>query len=219
MSPLMADAPPSVSPARPSADEGPRPISDQLDDWLAADGERTLGGLIEVFEEKSFALLFILLLGVSALPLPTGGATHVFDVIAVLVAAQLVAGRDRIWIPKRWRGLPLGGSKQQRFTNGLLRFIRLLERFSRPRLSFLFDHRVSNSLFGLIVIAFTAGAFFAPPFSGLDTLPALGVVLVSLGVLLEDVLIVAVGLIAGVGGILLEVTLGKAAASGIKKLF
>ncbi|MDP9344174.1 MAG: exopolysaccharide biosynthesis protein, partial [Actinomycetota bacterium] len=81
------------------------------------------------------------------------------------------------------------------------------------------DHRVSNSLFGLIVIAFTAGAFFAPPFSGLDTLPALGVVLVSLGVLLEDVLIVAVGLIAGVGGILLEVTLGKAAASGIKKLF
>ena len=50
-------------------------------------------------------------------------------------------------------------------------------------------------------------------------MPALGVVLISLGVLLEDVLIVAVGLIAGVGGILLEVTLGKAAASGIKKLF
>lgn len=194
-------------------------ISDQLENWLGADGDHTLGSLIEVFEEKSFALVFILLLGVSALPLPTGGATHIFDVIAVLVAAQLVVGRDRIWIPKRWHRLPLGGSKQQRFTNGLLKFIRFLERFSRPRLSFLFDHRISKSVFGLIVIVLTAGAFFAPPFSGLDTLPALGVVLVSLGVLLEDFLIVVIGLIVGAGGIVLEITLGKAAASGIKKLF
>lgn len=194
-------------------------ISDQLENWLGGDGEHGLGGLIEVFEEKSFALLFVLLLGVSALPLPTGGATHVFDIIAVLVAAQLVVGRDRIWIPQRWRGLSLGGKKQQRFTNGLLKFIRFLERFSRPRLSFLFDHRISNSVFGLLVIALTTGAFFAPPFSGLDTLPALGVVLISLGVLLEDFLIVAIGLVVGVGGVILEITLGKAAAGAIKKLF
>jgi hypothetical protein len=193
-------------------------ISDQLQDWLETDGDHTLGGLIEVFEEKSFALLFILLLGVSALPLPTGGATHVFDVIAVIVAAQLVIGRDSIWIPKRWRGVKLGGGKQQRFIDGLLKMIRFLERFSKPRLRFLFDHRLSNSVFGLVVIVFTAGAFFAPPFSGLDTLPALGVLLVSLGVLLEDIAIVILGLAVGVGGILLEVVLGKAAAGGIKKL-
>jgi hypothetical protein len=200
------------------ADE-PEPVSAQLERWLHGDGDRTLQGLIEVFEEKSFALLFILLLGVSALPLPTGGATHVFDIIAVLVAAQLVVGRDRIWIPRRWRGVSLGGEKQQRFVTGLLKFIRLLERVSRPRLAFVFDHPVSSSLFGLTVIVFTAGAFFAPPFSGLDTLPALGVVLVSLGVLLEDVVIVAIGLVVGAGGILLEIVLGKAAVSGLKKLF
>jgi hypothetical protein len=142
----------------------------------------------------------------------------VFDVIAVIVAAQLVIGRDSIWIPKRWRGVKLGGGKQQRFIDGLLKMIRFLERFSKPRLRFLFDHRLSNSVFGLVVIVFTAGAFFAPPFSGLDTLPALGVLLVSLGVLLEDIAIVILGLAVGVGGILLEVVLGKAAAGGIKKL-
>ena len=199
-----------------SATEGT--VSDQLERWLGGDGEHTLGALVDVFEEKSFALLFILLLGVSALPLPTGGATHVFDVIAVLAAAQLVAGRDRIWIPERWRGVSLAGPKQRRFTNGLLRFIRALERVSRPRLTFVFDHRFSNSVFGLVVIVLTAGAFLAPPFSGLDTLPALGVVLVSLGVLLQDVALVAVGLVAGAGGILLEVVLGKAALGGIKAL-
>jgi hypothetical protein len=196
----------------------PEPVSDQLERWLQGDGDRTLEGLVAMFGEKSFALLFIILLGVSALPLPTGGATHVFDVIAVLVAAQLVAGRDCIWIPERWRGVSLGGDKQQRFIAGLLNFIRALERLSRPRLAFVFDHRLSTGLFGLVIIVLTAGAFFAPPFSGLDTLPALGAVLVSLGVLLEDAAIVAIGLVVGSGGILLEIVLGKAAAGGIKKL-
>jgi hypothetical protein len=159
------------------------------------------------------------LLGVSALPIPTGGATHVFDVIAVIVAAQLVVGRDEIWIPQRWRGLQLAGKRQQRFLDALMKAIRFLERFSRPRLAFLFDHRLSNSLFGLVVIVFTAGAFFAPPFSGLDTLPALGVVLISLGVLLEDALLVAIGLAIGTVGVILEIVLGKAAVNSLKKLF
>ena len=186
-------------------------VSDQIEDWLDGDGDHTVGGLLDLFEEKSFALLFIILLGVSALPLPTGGATHVFDIIALLAAGQLVAGRDEIWMPARWRKLHLAGSKQQRFLQGLLRFIRFLERFSRPRVRVMFDHRASNIVFGLIVITFTVGAFLAPPFSGLDTLPALGVVLVSVGVLLEDLVIVAVALVVGVLGIALEIALGKAA--------
>jgi hypothetical protein len=215
----VPDSTQDTPPARPRGVDAEDRISDQLEQWFEDDGDHTLGDLIEMFEEKSFALLFILLLGVSALPLPTGGATHVFDILAVIIAAQLVIGRDRIWIPKRWRGVRLGGTKQQRFIGGLLRGIRFFERFSRPRLRFLFDHRVSNSVFGLVVIVFTAGAFFAPPFSGLDTLPALGVLIVSLGVLLEDILIVAIGLIVGIGGIAAEIILGKAAVSGIKKLF
>jgi hypothetical protein len=195
------------------------PVSEQIAGWLEGDGESTLGALTEEFGEKSFALLFVLLLAVPALPLPTGGATHVFEVIAVLVAAQLVAGRDTIWIPQRWRRLELGGPRQQKLLDGLLRMIRFLERFSRPRMRFLFDHRLSNIVFGLLVIGFTAGAFFAPPFSGLDTLPSLAVVLLSLAVLLEDVAIVIVALVVGVTGITLDIVLGKAAAGWLKKLF
>jgi hypothetical protein len=44
-------------------------------------------------------------------------------------------------------------------------------------------------------------------------------VLISLGVLLEDVLIVAIGLAVGLAGVVLEIVLGKAAAGGLKKLF
>ena len=97
--------------------------------------------------------------------------------------------------------------------------IRQLERFSRPRLRFLFDHRLSNIVFGLLVIAGSAGAFFAPPFTGLDTLPSLGVVLLSLGVLLEDFLVVVVAIVIGIAGVVLEVVLGSAAINGLDKLF
>lgn len=206
-----------------SADEGrdrePGKVSDELQRWLESDGKKTLGSLIELFEQKSFAILFVVLLGVPALPLPTGGATHVFEIIAMLLALELIAGREEIWLPQRWRRLELAGDKQQRFIAALMKIIRWLERFSRPRLSFLFDHRLSNIVFGLFVIAGSLAAFLAPPFTGLDTLPALGVVLLSLGVLLEDFLVVLAGLIVAAAGILLEVILGSAAIGGVEKLF
>lgn len=194
-------------------------VSTELEGWLQSDGEKTLGSLVELFEEKSFALLFVLLLGVPALPLPTGGATHVFEVIAVLLALQLIAGREHIWLPERWCALELAGPRQQRFIAGLMKMIRRLERLSRPRLRVLFDHRLSNIVFGVLVIAGCAGAFLAPPFTGLDTLPALGVVLLSLGVLLEDFLVVVVAVAVGTGGVFLEIVLGKAAIKGIGSLF
>jgi hypothetical protein len=193
-------------------------VSAQLERWLASDGDRTLGSLVDLFEEKSFAILFVVLLGVPALPLPTGGATHVFEIIAALTALQLIAGRDRIWLPERWRGLDLAGPKQQKFLAGLMRLIRRLERISRPRLTFLFEHRLTNIVFGLLALGGTAGAFLAPPFTGLDTLPALGVVVLSLGVLLEDIVVVIAGVAVGLAGVILEIALGKAAVHGIGRL-
>jgi hypothetical protein len=201
----------------PAADQAK--VSDELEGWLSGDGGTTVGDLIGLFEEKSFALLFVILLGVSALPLPTGGATHVFDVIAVILAVQLIVGRDEIWLPERWRKKELAGKTQQKFLSGLLKFIRWLERFSKPRGRWLFDHRLTSIVFGLLVIGGTAGAFFAPPFSGLDTLPGLAVVVLSLGVLLEDIVLVIAALVIGVAGIALEITLGAAAVNTVKNLF
>jgi hypothetical protein len=202
------------------ASPAPEKVSDEIEGWLAGDGGKTLGGLIDVFQEKSFALIFILLLGVPALPLPTGGATHVFEIIAMLVALQLVAGRDKIWLPQRWCRIDLGtGGGRTRFIGRLIKAIRGIERFSRPRARFLFDHRASNTVFGLLVIAGSVGAFLAPPFTGLDTLPALGVVLLSIGVLLEDFAVVALGLVVGSAGVLLEIVLGRAAVRGVGNLF
>jgi hypothetical protein len=192
-------------------------VSDELQGWLDGDGEATIGGLVEVFDKRAFALIFVLLMGVPALPLPTGGATHVFEVITVLLATELVAGRNEIWLPRRWCARAVNGDG--RFIRVLLRTVRRVERLSKHRLSFLFGHRLSNLVFGALVAVGATAAFLAPPFTGLDTLPALGVVLISLGVLLEDFLFVAIGVVVAAGGVLLEVLLGSAALKGLSGLF
>jgi hypothetical protein len=189
-----------------------------LERWLRDEHDKSLGGLVELFGEKSFAILYVLLLGVSALPLPTGGATHVFEIVAMLLAFELTVGRREIWLPRRWSRLELAGDRQQRFIAKLMSLIRWLERFSRPRLRFVFRQPWSNTIFGLLVIAGSAAAFLAPPFTGLDTLPSLGVVLLSLGVLLEDIVLVAVALAVGAIGVALEIVLGAAAIHGLGAL-
>jgi hypothetical protein len=194
-------------------------LSDELEAWLQSDREKTLGTLVQRFREKSFAILFVLLLGVPALPLPTGGATHVMEIIAALLALELVAGRQEVWLPRRWRKLGFAGARQQRFIAALMRLIRRLERISRPRLSFVFRSRFSRRVFGVLVLVGSAGAFFAPPFSGLDTLPALGVVFLSVAFMLEDTALAAVGISAGAVGVVLEIVLGKAAFHAVGSFF
>jgi hypothetical protein len=199
---------------RPAA---PLRVSDELEAWLDGDAEKTIGALVDVFDKRAFALIFVILMGVPALPLPTGGATHVFEVITVLLALELIAARTEVWLPRRWRARRI--DTDGRFIRALLRTIRRVERLSMNRFSFLFGHWLSNVVFGVVVAIGATAAFLAPPFTGLDTLPALGVVLVSLGVLLEDFVFVVVGVVVMAGGMVLEIVVGSAALKGLGRLF
>jgi hypothetical protein len=201
----------------PLSSPAPQSFSDELERWLDSDADNTLGGLVDLFGQKAFAVLFVILLGPSALPLPTGGVTNVFEVAAMLLALQLIANRERIWLPQRWRRIDVAGPGQQRFIARLLDTVRRLERRSRRRWTFVFGHRFSNVVFGILVIGGSLGAFLAPPFSGLDTLPSMGVVLLSLGVLLEDAAFVVVGVVVGAAGVVLEILLGSAAVNILKE--
>ena len=193
-------------------------VSDLLEQWFQEEPPGTLGSLIERFGERSFALVFVVLLGLPALPLPTGGVTHVFEVVAMLVALQLVAGRRSIWLPERLKRVDLRARGKGRLAGTLVSRVRWLERLSRPRLPSLTQGQASGRVFGLLVFAFTLAAFLAPPFSGLDTLPALGVVVLSLGVLLADVLIVVLGTAIGSVGVVLVVGFGALVVDGVRDL-
>ena len=196
-----------------------RDFSDELEQWLESDAPKTIGALEDVFAEKTFAVAIMLLMFVPAIPAPTGGITHVFEILTVIIAAQMVLGRTKLWIPKRWRNRSLGALTTGKALPFVIRRIRTFEKISRPRWAALFDQIWFLRLLGLVIIGFTAAAFVAPPFSGLDTLPALGVVTIALSIILEDVVVLAIGVVIGTGGIVLIITIGRALARFFRNLF
>jgi hypothetical protein len=199
-----------------SPDPAAKPFSDQLEDWLESDGPKTIGDLGNVFGEKSFAVTILLLMFLPALPLPTGGITHVFEAIVVLLGAEMVIGAKTIWLPEKWRQRELGETLTGKAIPVIARRVRWFEKFSKPRASHLIDNPWFQRLIGLAVIALAVAAAVAPPFSGLDTLPALGAVVLCLGLILEDLLIAAIGAVIGAIGITLIITLGAAAVRLVK---
>jgi hypothetical protein len=211
------------SPARPAGataeleeDRVPEPkVSEQIERWLSGDRPKTLASLIEMFGDGSFSIAFVLLMALPALPLPTGGATHVLEVITMLLALELIAGHRHVWLPRRWQAVELVGKSSERVIRRLLAAIRRLERFSHPRGQWLLRQRLSGVVFGLAVLLFTLAAFLAPPFSGLDTLPSLGVVGLALGFLLADAVIVAAGLLIGAIGVGTVIALGSLVAGSV----
>jgi hypothetical protein len=184
------------------------PFSTRLEQWLASDQPKTLGTLGQAFAEDSFAVAILLLMLVPALPLPTGGVSHVLEAAAVILGAEMVAGRRTIGLPRRWRDRPLGAAATGSAIPRLAGWVRRVERVSRPRGTWLFRAGWIHRLLGLVLMAFAVAAALAPPFSGLDTFPALGAVGVCLAIILDDALILGIGVLIGVGGIVLIVTVG-----------
>src|SRR5688500_3153853 len=126
------------------SDEAEEPtLSDQLEAWLQSDRRKTVGDLVETFGPGSFSILFVVLMAFPALPLPTGGVSHVLEAVAMLLALELIVGRREVWLPRRWQDKELKGITGPRFGNALLKRIRWFEKFSKPRLTRLFDLRVT----------------------------------------------------------------------------
>jgi hypothetical protein len=189
-----------------------RTLSDEVESCLKQ-RDVTLGQLNDTLNERGFALVLMLLLLPSALPIPTGGVTHVLELCAVVVTVQMIAGRSDVWLPRRIAAHSLGETFTAKAAPKMLRFLRWFERHSRPRGVQLLETRVAVSGLGLLMLLFVFGAILAPPFSGLDTLPSLGVVVVCIGLLLHDALIAACGVVVGATGVVLTVVLGIAAWS------
>ena len=150
--------------------DGMQRFSNRLQHIAKKPGNKTLGALLSVSANKSFAILFIVLMAVPALPIPTGGITHVFEIIVMLLALELIVGRQQVWLPEKWLHLKLPDSFWSSVLPGAIKLIRKLEIITKPRLSRIVKQTWHDRTLGLIIFVLSLFAFLAPPFSGLDTL-------------------------------------------------
>jgi hypothetical protein len=194
-------------------------FSTQLEQWLKSDQPKTIESLEKVFQERSFAILILLLMFLPSLPLPTGGLTHIFEIVAMLIALQMIIGRKVLWLPSAWRKYKLGKRTTTKALPFIVHRIRWFERFTRPRLRNFVQSVNFLRLAGLIIFALTLTAFLSPPFSGLDTLPSLGVVVIALSIILGDALIFLIGTGIGLAGLVLIIGLGAAVTAFFRRVF
>lgn len=198
-------------------DAADKKFSDQLKAWVDSKQQKTVASLFDTFLSDGIAVVVVVLMAVPALPVPTGGVTHVFELVVVVLAAGFALDRNKpVRLPKKWKARSVEGLAKSKGMRVLIRLIAWLEKYSRPRGRRLMESRWFGSVVGLLIILLTLTAFVAPPFSGLDTLPALGVVLIALSLVLRDVVVFAIGCVLGAAGAALTFTLG---AEVFHKLF
>jgi hypothetical protein len=149
----------------------------------------SLGELLDRTADRGFGLVLILLGLPMLIPfLPPGSSTLVGPIYATF-AVQMIRGGQQPWIPRRLREWVLQGATARILRTRGLPWVRRAERLSRPRTWWL-DEAVTVRVVGVIV-------FLMGPLPFLNTLPALSVMLIGMGMLNRDFVFVAAGIVVG----------------------
>lgn len=183
-------------------------FSTKLLGWLKDEKAKDLASLIEVFGERSIAVVILVLMLFPSLPIPTGGITHLLEIVAMILAIEMIIGRKTIWLPKKLLNRNLGEVAQKKVIPFMLKRIKWFEKHSIDWGKSYLDNQLFLRFAGIVILIFTINAFTAPPFSGLDTLPALSVVLVTIAIILGDMRFFIGGFILGVTSLIAYIMFG-----------
>lgn len=199
-------------------DHANKSVSVKLSKWLKKDSTPTLKEFNQAFGDEGMALLTMILISPSALPVPTGGITHILQIAVLIIAAQALVGRDHLWIPEKMGGIKIDGPIKTKVMPTLVKFLKKAESKS-GKAKFKSDNIGKLNLIGsLLIIIFTFGAFFAPPFSMLDTLPSIAIIIISLSLINHSKRSFSTGLVIGSCGLILEIFFSATVIALIKTI-
>jgi hypothetical protein len=144
----------------------------------------TLADILDLAGERTFGFLFALLALPSALPIPAPGYSIPFGIVMFLLAMQLIAGRERPWLPKSWKEKGFDLKQVQRGIKGGMPWLRRAEVYSRPRLTPVCTSYPGRVILGSAIALMSVCMMIPVP--GTNTLPAMAIWLTGLGLLDDD---------------------------------
>lgn len=164
----------------------------------------SLQEFVDASGERAFGILLLLLALPSALPLPAAGISTPLGLAILLIAAQMIAGRNKIWMPSRVLKLKISASLARAMVGGLNKVIRILEVLVRPRLHWM-GGRAGHIFVGVLISLLSIVMQIPIPLT--NTLPAAVIFCLAICQTEEDglfgglasvlAIIVIVGYIAG----------------------
>ncbi|MGQ0571639.1 MAG: exopolysaccharide biosynthesis protein [Armatimonadota bacterium] len=154
----------------------------------------SLGDLVDRTADRGFGLLLLVLGLPMLIPILPPGASTIVGPIYAAFAVQMLSGSTRPWIPRRLRDRVLEPGTVKALRERGVPLIRRAERFSRPRGVWL-SEKVVLRLVGIMV--FLMGLVLLSPLPFLNTLPAISVMLIGMGMLNRDAVFMGAGAVVG----------------------
>ncbi|MGL4621057.1 exopolysaccharide biosynthesis protein [Chroococcidiopsis sp.] len=153
----------------------------------------SLGELVVELGDRAYGPLLVICALPEALPLPMAGVSAIIAIPLMLVSAQLSLGFSRPHLPKwlakrRWKQKNLAKVVEKG-----LNYLAKAEKIVRPRWGFI-TSRLAQRLLGLFILLMAI--IIALPIPLGNMLPAIAIVVISLGMSEGDGLLVIVGVLA-----------------------
>ena len=156
------------------------------------DNTVTLENVLDLAGERIFGFLFVILSLPSALPLPAPVISIPFGIIMIVLAVQLIIGRQEPWLPEKFAKRPIKLETAQKFVKAGIPFLQKIEAVTRPRLPFVCTTIPGKIIIGLAIALMST--FMMIPIPGTNTLPAIGIFVTGFGLLDDDGAISLAGL-------------------------
>jgi hypothetical protein len=174
-----------------------RPFSQVLVDVGAVDDlVLPMHELVGTFGERGFGALLLILGLLSAVIGVIPGTTTLLGIPIMIIGVQLLFRRDELWLPgwilKRDLPRPAFAEAAAKVRGRLER----VERFSRPRLSFM-SSDLSEALIGLMCMIWAAVLML--PLIGFNLFPSLIVAAFGFGLMQKDGVMMLVGWVGSAG--------------------
>ncbi|HOO82827.1 MAG TPA: exopolysaccharide biosynthesis protein [Alphaproteobacteria bacterium] len=176
--------------------EQPRKISKVLIDLQKTLPEEKICtfDLLEALHERGFGFLLFIFALPAALPLPGLGVNVIIALPLLFLTAQQALGRHSIWIPEKMKYKSISRARFEAMLTAGLPFITKVELLVRPRLGFI-THGLFGNLIGVAGLVMALSICVPLPLT--NTVPAMGIALMALGVIMRDGLAVLTGAILG----------------------
>ena len=186
--------------ADPSETERAQSLADIIEALpLKLEGERTtLGQLLALLGEHATALVLLVFSIPAIIPTPGLPAGFIFGTALALLAAQLVIGADRFYLPARLARISIPHRLLQGMAVRLGPKLGVLETWLKPRGQVLTGKGALRPL-GLFI--FVMAVLIALPIPFGNVLPGLAIFFIALGLAQRDGVAVAGGLLFGVAAI------------------
>ena len=167
--------------------------------------------IFDRLDERAFgAALFILALP-CCIPF-LYGVPQVVSLPMMVLAGQMVAGREEPWLPQKFGQRMIDKKGLTRTAKGGRKWFGWLEKIARPRLTFLMGAR-GERIIGLFLVFFCASILV--PLPSTNMVPGFGVAVVAFGLMARDGILVIIGSIIGTAWIATLLTL---VALGVRTL-